>query len=149
MSNISIEKQRKISATTKTVWNVLTNPDFIKQWLGVTVKTDWTIGSPITFSFSWEGKEYEDKGHVLKYELQSIFSYDYWSGFSGTTDSPENYSIIEFNLNNNGEQTTLRLKHSNFSTPTMYEHSDKNWEETLDVITRLAEESKRNKITYR
>lgn len=141
MGNLSIEKQREISATTKTVWNVLTNPDFIKQWLGVSIQTEWSVGSPITFSFTWEGKEFEDKGHVLKNEAQSVFSYDYWSGFSGTTDSPENYSIIEFNLIRNGEQTTLRLQHSNFSTPTMYEHSDKNWEETLDVIKRLAEES--------
>ena len=82
----------------------------------------------------------------LNMNYKSVFEqYDYWSGFSGTTDSPENYSIIEFNLINNGEQTTLRLKHSNFSTPTMYEHSDKNWEETLDVIKKLAEESKSQK----
>lgn len=56
VSNLSIEKQREISATTETVWNVLTNPEFIKQWLGVTVKTDWSVGSPITFSFTWDGK---------------------------------------------------------------------------------------------
>lgn len=29
-----------------------------------------------------------------------------------------------------------------YTTPTMYEHSDKNWEETLDVIKKLAEEAK-------
>ncbi|GEN89653.1 SRPBCC family protein [Oceanobacillus sojae] len=142
MRNLSIEKQREISAATETVWNVLTNPDFIKQWLGVTVNTDWNVGCSITFSFTWDGTEYEDKGHILEYEPQSVFSYDYWSGFSGTPDSPENYSIITFNLSNNSKHTTLRLKHSNFATPTMYEHSDKNWEETIEVIKKLAEESK-------
>lgn len=82
MRNLSIEKQREISAATETVWNVLTNPDFIKQWLGVTVNTDWNVGCSITFSFTWDGTEYEDKGHILEYEPQSVFSYDYWSGFS-------------------------------------------------------------------
>ncbi|MEC0147169.1 SRPBCC family protein [Paenibacillus alginolyticus] len=39
-NNLSIEKQRKIHATAKTVWNILTNPVSIKQWLGVTIQTD-------------------------------------------------------------------------------------------------------------
>ncbi|MCY9670052.1 SRPBCC domain-containing protein [Paenibacillus alginolyticus] len=139
-NNLSIEKQRKIHATAKTVWNILTNPVSIKQWLGVTIQTDWMVGHPISFSFTWDGKAFEDKGHLLKLEALQTFAYDYWSGFSGTADSPENYSMIEFTLKDNENKTMLKLNHSNFSTLTMYEHSDKNWEETLDTIKKLAEE---------
>ncbi|NEW08564.1 SRPBCC domain-containing protein [Paenibacillus sp. SYP-B3998] len=140
MSNmLSIDKQREIVAAAETVWNVLIDPDFIKQWLGVTIKTDWKIGHPISFSFSWDGKVFEDKGHLLELEAPKVFSYDYWSGLSGTDDTPENYSIIKFTLLNQDNKTILKLKHSNFCTWTMYEHSDKNWEETLDSIKKIAE----------
>ncbi|RCX23687.1 activator of Hsp90 ATPase-like protein [Fontibacillus phaseoli] len=138
-SMLSIEKQREVVATTETVWNVLINPDFIKQWLGVTIKTNWIVGQPISFSFTWEGKAFEDKGYLLELDAPKVFSYNYWSGFSGTYDTPENYSIITFTLFNQDNITILKLKHSNFSTGTMYEHSDKNWEETLDTIKKMAE----------
>ncbi|WP_261303674.1 SRPBCC family protein [Paenibacillus andongensis] len=138
-SMLSIDKQREIVATKETVWHVLTNPDFIKQWLGVTMKTNWIVGQPISFSFTWEGKAFEDKGHLLELEAPKVFSYNYWSGFSGTDDNPENYSVIRFTLLNQDNNTILKLKHSNFSTGTMYEHSDKNWEETLDSIKKIAE----------
>lgn len=137
--DVILEKSRDMKATKNTVWKVLTNPTYIKDWLGVDIETDWKEGSAITFSFSWEGKNFTDKGHILKFTEMDTFSYDYWSGFSGTPDSPENYSIITFQLFNNQENTKLTLTHSNFSTPTMYEHSDQNWEETLDKIKQLAE----------
>lgn len=142
MNNLSINKEREIEATKNTLWTILTEPNFIKQWLGVRVETDWNEGSPITFSFTWDGKEFEDKGHLLKFEQLDTFSYDYWSGFSGMADLPENYSIITFKLNDQIGKTILQLTHSNFSNQTMYEHSDKNWEETMDTIKKLAEENR-------
>ena len=138
-SALSIQKQREIHATSQTVWNVLTNPVHIEQWLGVTMKTTWNIGDPISFQFMWKGEAYEDKGHVLQLEAPTVFSYDYWSGFSGMADSPENYSVITFTLTNQDHLTILQLEHCNFATPTMYEHSDRNWEEALNTIVRLAE----------
>ncbi|WFB55698.1 SRPBCC domain-containing protein [Paenibacillus sp. BR1-192] len=137
--DLIIEKTRDINASKKVVWKVLTDPDSIRDWLGVHIETDWREDSPITFSFSWDGKNLTDKGHILKFMEPDTFSYDYWSWFSGTPDTPENYSIIAFRLFDNHDSTTLVLTHRNFSTPTMYEHSDKNWEETLDKIKLLAE----------
>jgi hypothetical protein len=60
--------------------------------------------------------------------------------FSATEDSPENYSVITFDILPNATGTILRLTQSNFSTKLMYTHSDKNWEETMDTIKKLAEE---------
>ena len=137
--DLILEKSRDMKATKSAVWKVLTDPTYIKDWLGVDIETDWKEGSAITFSFSWEGKNVTDKGHILKFKEMDTFSYDYWSGLSGTPDSPENYSIITFQLLDKQENTKLSLTHSNFSTPTMYEHSDQNWEETLDKIKQLAE----------
>lgn len=137
-----IKKERQIKADPKTVWTVLTNPAEIKQWLGVDTKSDWEPQSDITFTFTWEGKKYEDKGKIIRFDKERSFTYSYWSGFSGLPDKPENYSKVEFLLEPTEGKTLLKLSHTEFPTETMYKHSDKNWEETLDMIRKLSEKSK-------
>jgi uncharacterized protein YndB with AHSA1/START domain len=135
-----IKKERQIKANPKKVWLVLTTPAEIKKWLGVEAKSIWAPQSDITFTFTWDGREYTDKGKVIRFDKQRIFSYSYWSGFSGLPDSPKNYSKIDFFLVPTKSSVTLKLTHSDFASETMYKHSDKNWEETLNQIKRLAEE---------
>lgn len=135
-----INKERQINADLKTVWTVLTNPTEIKKWLGVDIYSDWEPQSDITFTFTWEGKNYEDKGKIIRFDKERSFAYLYWSGFSGLPDTPENYSKIEFLVEPAKEKTLLKLSHSAFPTETMYKHSDKNWEETLNMIKKLSEE---------
>lgn len=138
--NLILKKERHIDSSPLKVWNVLTNNQWIEQWLGVQMITDWQPGSPIAFTFVYKDKEVKDKGTVLHFEAEKKFSYNYWSVFSATEDSPENYSVITFDLTSNATGTVLRLTQSNFSTRLLYTHSDKNWEETLDTIKKLAEE---------
>jgi uncharacterized protein YndB with AHSA1/START domain len=46
-----------INAPTSKVWDALTKPDLIKQYLfGTKVTTDWHVGSPITYKGIWQGK---------------------------------------------------------------------------------------------
>jgi uncharacterized protein YndB with AHSA1/START domain len=136
-----IKKERQINADPKKVWFVLTTPAEIKKWLGVEAKSTWAMQSDISFTFTWDGKEYMDKGKVIRFDKERVFSYSYWSGFSGLPDAPENYSKIEFFLVPTKSTVTLKLTHSDFATDTMYQHSDKNWEETLNEIKRLSEET--------
>ena len=50
-----------INASTSKVWDALTKPELIKQYLfGTEVATDWQVGSPIRYRGVWEGKTYED-----------------------------------------------------------------------------------------
>lgn len=139
-AKLIIRKERQIKADTKRVWSILTTPTEIVKWLGVETKSKWTPLSDIIFSFTWDGKEYRDKGKIIRFETEKIFSYSYWSGFSGLPDSPENYSKIDFLLESKESGTTLKLTHSDFATEIMYKHSDKNWEQTLNEIKRLSEE---------
>ncbi|KFF04056.1 hypothetical protein B0A68_17165 [Flavobacterium reichenbachii] len=139
-NTLIIKKERQIKADTEKVWAVLTNPAEITKWLGVTATSDWRPQSEIIFAFTWDGKIYNDKGIIIQFEKEKVFSYSYWSGFSGLPDSPENYSEIEFVLDPNELGVTLKLTHSNFASETMYKHSDNNWEETLNEIKKLAEE---------
>lgn len=134
-----IEKERVIDAEIVRVWNVLTNSTHIEQWLGTKAESDWEKGSPITFLFSWNGKDFKDKGEIITFKENTAFSYTYWSSLSGLPDTQENYSKITFDLKSNDGSTKLTLTHSNFATEAMYEHSDKNWEESLDTIAQIAE----------
>ncbi|MET3289369.1 UNVERIFIED_CONTAM: uncharacterized protein YndB with AHSA1/START domain [Brevibacillus sp. OAP136] len=138
--NVTIVKEREISAQDTSVWHVLTDQDSIKCWLGVTLETAWREGSEMRFCFEWGGKSYEDKGKIVEWEPMRTFAYEYWSEFSGTADSPENYSLVRFTLRNEQGKTVLHLNHSRIATQKMYESSDQNWEGTLDAIKKLAEE---------
>lgn len=134
-----IEKERVIDAEITRAWNVLTNPKHIEHWLGTKTESEWEKGSPITFTFSWNGKEFIDKGEILVFEKKRRFSYTYWSSLSGLPDAQENYSKITFDLQSDGNSTKLMLTHTDFATESMYEHSDKNWEESLNAIKQIAE----------
>lgn len=139
-SSKKIEKERHIEAPAKTVWEILTHPDKMKDWLyGTRVKSEWEPGSAITFSFTWNNRQYRDKGTVLQYKPEKIFSYNYWSELSGIPDQPENYSVITFELSTDGGGTLLKLTHANFANETMYQHSERNWEEALDTIKSICE----------
>ena len=129
-----------INASTKKVWEALTEPQLIKQWLfGTNVISDWKVGSPILFTGTWQGTEYKDKGTILQLEPEKIFQYNYWSGFSGLPDTIENYSIITFELFPKTNCTQLTLTQSNFPTEIGYEHSDKNWNGTLALMKSIIE----------
>jgi len=135
-----LNKTMSINAPTSEVWIALTNPDLIKQWLfGTNVISDWQVGSPILFTGTWQGTEYKDKGTILQFEIEKVFQYNYWSGFSGLPDSIENYSIITFKLIPTANGTQLTLTQSNFATETGYEHSDKNWDVTLELMKKIIE----------
>ena len=43
------------------VWKGLTDPALVKQYFfGTNLKSDWKVGSRITFSGEWDGKTYVD-----------------------------------------------------------------------------------------
>lgn len=135
-----LKKTISIDASTAEVWNALTNPAVIKEWLyGTSVNSEWEVGSQILFTGDWEGTSYSDKGTILEFDIEKTFSYSYWSSFSSLPDSPENYSVIKFSLRAEAAKTVLTLTQSNFATEEAYEHSDKNWEETLQLLKNIIE----------
>ena len=89
--NLIVSKSVDINAEPSTVWNALTNPDIIKEYLfGTETITDWKVGSEIIFQGEYKGHKYKDRGVVRENSLNKLLSYSYWSGFSGLEDKPEN-----------------------------------------------------------
>ena len=140
--NLILIKERQINSSLVKVWAALTETS--TEWNGITIETksDWKPNSDIVFSFVWDGVQYADRGIIVEFEIEKIFSHTYWSAFSGLPDQKENYSKIKYELFPTEKGTTLLLTQSDFATEIMYEHSDKNWEDTLDKIKEKCEANK-------
>lgn len=135
-----VTKTIKLNVDKSKVWNALTNPEIIKQYLfGTQIITDWKVDSEIIFQGNWEGKEYKDKGKIKKFETEKILQYLYWSSFSGLEDKEENYSLVTFEITPDDKITTLTVSQRGFANDTAREHSDNNWGMVLQQIKKLVE----------
>ena len=130
-----------IEAPKADVWDALTNPDKVKQYMhGTEMSTDWKAGSPITWSGEWKGKPYQDKGKVLEVEPEKLLKYTHWSPMGGSEDRPENYHTLTYVLEGIDGRTILTLRQDN--NPTQ-EEADKmardNWAPVLKGLKETAE----------
>ena len=125
------------------VWKALTNPDLIKQYMfGVETITDWKVGSPIIYKGVWEGKEFEDKGNILKSEPEKLLLCNYWSSFSGLPDSPENYQNVAYELSPENSGTKLSITQDNIPDEEGRRRSEQNWGFVLNNLKELLEKEK-------
>ena len=130
----------KIHAPASKVWDALTKPDLIKQYLfGTEVTTDWQVGSPITYKGIWEGKAYEDKGQILQIEPGKLLVSTFWSSFTGLPDTPENYNTARYELSPEGDGTRVTVTQDNNATQEEADHSEQNWKMVLDGMKKLVE----------
>jgi len=141
MKNTFIAKATiRINAPRSKVWEALTLPDLIKQYLfGTEVTTDWKAGSRITYKGIWEGKPYEDKGKILQVEPEKLLVSTFWSALSGLPDVPENYNTIRYELSPEDGGTRLSIIQDNNATQQDADHSAQNWQMVLDGLKKLLE----------
>jgi uncharacterized protein YndB with AHSA1/START domain len=129
-----------IRAPVTRVWQALTDPALIKQYLfGTDVTTDWKIGSPIIYRGEWQGRPYEDKGRILEFEPGKRIVSTYYSSMSGLPDIPENYQTVRYELSGDGDQTDLTITQDNNPSRKDAEHSEQNWKMVLDGMKKLLE----------
>ena len=129
-----------IDAPKEKVWEALTKPELIKQYLfGTEVITDWQVGSSITYKGIWEGKPYEDKGKVLENEPGRLLVSTFWSSLSGTPDIPENYQTVRYELSSENGRTLLFLTQDNNNSEESAKHSEQNWNMVLGEMKKLLE----------
>ena len=130
-----------IKSSPASVWNALTDPTLIKQYLfGTEVVSDWKVGSEIIYKGVWEGKMYEDKGIILKIEPEKLLETNYWTSFSGLPDSPENYQKVTYQLSRDGDNTVLTITQDGIPTDEARTHSETNWAMVLNGLKKLLEQ---------
>ena len=139
--DLTVAKSVDIDAPPAEVWQALTDPAMIKEYLfGTECITDWKVGSKIIFQGEYDGKKYVDKGVVVQNEKPKLLSYEYWSAFTGLADKKENYSLITYTLAPKSEdETTLTWTQRGFVNQEAQQNSESGMDAFLLTIKEVAE----------
>ncbi len=138
---LKVSSSIKINAPVARAWQALTDPDLIKQYMfGTTVKSDWKLGSAITYTGEWEGKSYEDKGQIMDVIPFKLLHTTYWSGMSGKPDKPENYVNVINEVAPDGDGCTVTITQDGIEDEVGVEHMKKNWGMVLEGMKKVLEE---------
>jgi uncharacterized protein YndB with AHSA1/START domain len=134
------EATTTINAPVSKVWEALTNPGLIEQYLyGTEVTSDWKVGSPITYKGEWQGKAYEDKGEILQIEPDKLLVSTFWSSLAGLPDTPENYKTVRYELSTENGGTRITITQDNNTSQEEANHSQQNWNTVLGKLKELLE----------
>ncbi len=129
-----------IDAPVNRVWDALTNPEVIKQYMfGTNVVSDWKEGSPIVWQGKWQGRNYEDKGVILRLVPERTIQYSHFSPLSGVPDVPENYHTVTVDLFPEATRTRVELSQDHNASEDEREHSEQNWRMMLEGLKQLLE----------
>jgi uncharacterized protein YndB with AHSA1/START domain len=129
-----------INAPASKVWDALTKPELIKQYMfGTDVISDWTVGSSITYRGEWKGKTFEDKGKVLEVKREKSLVSTHWSPLSGVPDSPENYHTVAYDLVENDGKTEVTITQDKNASAEEKTESENNWKQILEGMKKLIE----------
>lgn len=132
--------QCTIHAPVAKVWAGLTEPELVKQYFfGTQLVTSWEPATPIFFRGEWNGKPYEDKGTVLKFEPCNALEYNYFSSWSDQEDRPENYHSIRYQVKPKGHSTVLIITQRNIETLDKKVHSVQSWTILMKALKQLME----------
>jgi uncharacterized protein YndB with AHSA1/START domain len=142
MTDIAAESSTTIDAPIEEVWRALTTPDVIKEWFfGVDTETDWRVGSPLIHRGEYQGKPYEDKGEIVRFDPPKRLVHTHWSDISGTPDEPENYQEVTWALADHDGSTELTVTERNIPSEQAKAVSDESWTMVLENLKKLLESS--------
>jgi len=129
-----------IAATLDRVWETLTQPAAVKQWMfGTELETDWHVGGPIVWKGEYAGKSYEDKGEVLEFDAPQHLSVSHFSPTTGQDDVPENYHTVVYELAAVDGGTHVTLTQDNNGSDDEAQRSTENWQQALRGVKAHAE----------
>lgn len=121
------------------LWRVLTDPVIMPKWMGeemaISVETSWELGAAISIR-GFHHAAFENKGRVLAFEPMCKLSYSHLSSVSRLADVPDNYTILEFIL----QDSALTIHLHNFPTEVIQKHLEFYWRGTIYRIKSIAEQ---------
>jgi uncharacterized protein YndB with AHSA1/START domain len=143
MSELDTAQSITIEAPIDRVWAAVTTPELIKQWFfGVETETDWKVGSPLVHRGEYQGKPYEDKGEIVRFEPPTLLVHTHWSDQSGKPDRPENYQEVSWALSGDDGVTDLTITERNLPSEDAKKVSDQSWRMVLQNLKDLLEDER-------
>jgi uncharacterized protein YndB with AHSA1/START domain len=134
------QKTVEIQAPVDKVWEALTIPTLMKQWMtesSIDIITSWEKGSPFIIEGNLHGIVFQNKGVVLEYEPMHRLAYSHLSSISALPDELENYTVIDFTLTHG---TILTIEINNFPTDAIYHHMAFYWNVAPEVLKKFVEQ---------
>ncbi|MDB5202996.1 MAG: ATPase [Ferruginibacter sp.] len=139
-SNIS---RISINAPMKNVWNSLTEPAQVKLWqYGSDLETTWEPGTPIRFRTAFGEKVFEQWGTVKLFQPPSLLEYSLFAPAPGREDNPENYFIMRYELQEEGDKTMLTITQEDNRPGAVQEAEQGEENPVLKALKELAEKDK-------
>jgi len=143
-SSPPIIKTIAVAAAPAEVWQVLTTPAMIPQWMSdeeLSVRLEGHAGGAIVIRGLLHGMPFENHGKVRAFEPERLFSYSYWSTLSASrlADVPENHTLVRFALAPADQGTQLTLTLSDFAEPAIRPHANLYWGPTLQILKAVCE----------
>ena len=144
LSSAPIIKTVVIAAAPARVWQVLTTPGMIPQWMSdeeLTVSLQDRVGGEIVIRGLLHGMPFENRGTIRAFAPESSFAYGYWSTLSASrlADVPENHTVVSFDLAPADGGTLLTLTLSDFAEPAIRPHANLYWGPTLQILKAVCE----------
>jgi uncharacterized protein YndB with AHSA1/START domain len=131
-----------IHAPPERVWEFITRPALIRQWLAdfeVEVSCEQKEGGIISFTGCLHDLPFTDRGVILDFVPFRLFRHTFYSSVSNRPDVPANHSLVEFRLVPCAPGTALTYTHSRIQTEVDLNHVALYWNTTLHVLKSLAE----------
>lgn len=131
-----------IQAAASRVWEAITDPGLMNQWMFETpidIITTWEPGTPMIMQADWYKTGFTNTGTVLACEKERLLSYSHLSSLSRLPDSIENYTILTFQLTPIGNDTLLELRLNNFPTEAIYRHFAYYWRVAIVLLKKFVE----------
>jgi uncharacterized protein YndB with AHSA1/START domain len=139
-ANLTAKTSITIDAPAKNVWSALTKPELVKQYLmGADVHTDWKVGSPLRYTGEYKGRPFEEKGIIKQIEPGRLLQATHFSATSGKEDTPENYALVTYELEETGDHTLVTVSQDNIKDEKGVEDSKENWKGVLVGLKETAE----------
>lgn len=140
MQKLVAQTSISIQAPVNKVWQALTDPKLIKQYLfGTNAVSDWKEGSSITYSGEWEGKSYQDKGEIVKIIPGRLLHTTYLSSMSNKEDKPENYANVIYEIEPQDNSSQITITQDNIENEEQVDHMIQNWNMVLSGMKKLLE----------
>jgi uncharacterized protein YndB with AHSA1/START domain len=134
-----------IDAASAEVWKALVDPGAAKQYFfGADVRSDWTVGGPITFMGEFNGNAYHEKGVILRCEPERLLEYTHWSDLERLPDRPEHYRNWTFRIEPASAGVLLSVAEDNIPDEAKRARSDEFWPGVLTTIKTLVESGRRS-----
>ena len=143
----TIELKTTIKASLDSVWDALTNPEKIEEYMfGSKVETDWKPGSKTNFYIEQDEKQITiTKGEVIRNIPNKLLEHTLFPHKSGIDDIPENYIVVTYQLEEHGDEVDLTITQKGYKYVEnglqRYIDTQKGWKVALPLLKDVAERS--------